>query len=252
MPKHRYFLEIAYNGSAFHGWQIQPNSLSVQQVMNECISTMLSHSVNCMGCGRTDAGVHARCFFLHFDTEKELDADFSFRLNAFLPKEIKILHFYKNPEKIHARWDAISRSYEYLVAKGKNPFLSGLAATIYEILDIAKMNEACKTLSKYNDFKTFSKGHNQHEHYLCDLLEAYWSETEELYIFRITANRFVRSMVRMITGTMVEIGKGKISLDEFRSIIESKDRSRSGMAMPACGLYLTQVVYPQGKLLLIK
>jgi tRNA pseudouridine38-40 synthase len=244
--KHRYFLEIAYNGSNYHGWQKQPGAISVQEVVNECISTLLGEQVSCIGCGRTDAGVHARKFILQFDTTKELNFDFAYKLNSFVPKDITVKKIYSLSRKIHARWDAIKRSYQYLITIGKDPFMKDLATISFEDPNIEIMNKACNILLEYNDFETFSKTHNSHNHYLCDLYEARWEKKDNLLIFTISANRFVRSMVRLIVGTMLMAGNEKISLDEFRSIIESKNRQKAGKAFPACGLYLTDVQYPEG------
>ena len=244
--KNRYFFEIAFNGSNYHGWQKQPNQITVQEVCNEKISVMLGEDINCHGCGRTDAGVHATKFLFHFDTPQLLDYNFAYKLNSFFPQDIKMLKMYGLKKRIHARYDALSRTYEYLISHGKSPFLPDMTASFHENFDMGLMNEACSILLKYNDFETFSKSNNSHSHYLCDLYEASWREEKELLIFRISANRFVRSMVRLIVGTLLEIGKQKISIEEFKVIIESKDRTKAGKSVPAYGLYLVDVAYPEG------
>lgn len=244
--KNRYFIEIAFNGTKYHGWQKQPGHISVQQVFNERISLMLGENINCNGCGRTDSGVHAAKFFFHFDTTHELNSDFAFKLNSFLPRDICVKKMFGMKKKIHARWDAIRRTYEYYLYRGKDPFRIDLVTNTWEKYNLQLMNEACRILMEYNDFECFSKSKNGQNHYLCDIFEANWREGNRLLVFRITANRFVRSMVRLVVGTMLDVGRERTSLDEFRRIIESRDRTKSGMAVPACGLYLVDVIYPEG------
>jgi tRNA pseudouridine38-40 synthase len=246
--KPRYFVHIAYNGNNYHGWQIQNGQISVQQTINEHLGIMLGEKVSCHGCGRTDAGVHARKYFFHFDTSAQLDAQFFYKLNAFLPKDIRVFKAYTPEPRIHARWDAMKRSYEYMVCLAKDPFMDGFAFQTHDSFDVDLMNMACTVLMEYNDFESFSKSNNNHNHYLCELFEAGWIQKDELLVFNISANRFVRSMVRLIVGTLLEVGRGKISIEEFREIIESKDRKKSKASVPACGLYLTDVVYPDGVL----
>ncbi|MBC8343773.1 MAG: tRNA pseudouridine(38-40) synthase TruA [Bacteroidetes bacterium] len=247
--KHRYFLKISFNGTNYHGWQCQADDISVQQVINEHISLMLREKVTSVGCGRTDAGVHAKNYMLHFNTSKQLDASFGWKLNNFLPKDIAVQEVYLNPDKLHARWDAGFRSYEYMISKNKDPFHINLLAYSFEKLNVNLMKEACRILLEYDDFESFCKGHNSHNHYKCDLMNASWTETEERYIFSIKANRFLRSMVRMIVGTMVDVGRKKTGLDEFRAIIEAKDRSKAGRVMPAKGLYFTGAGFSTDKLI---
>jgi len=243
--KNRYFLEIAFNGSNYHGWQRQPGQVTIQSVMAEHISTLLREELKVHGCGRTDAGVHARKFYLHFDTNQELNLDFRYKLDSFLPKDITAKKLYTLSKRIHARYDAIKRSYEYIISCGKDPFHVGMAVTYFEKFDIDLMNEACKVLLKYNDFESFSKTNNSHNHYLCNLFEAHWKNQENLLIFSITANRFLRSMVRLIVGTMLDVSRKKINIEKFRKIIEDKDRTKAGKAVYANGLYLVDVQYPE-------
>jgi len=250
--KNRYFLEIAFNGTHFHGWQIQPSAVTVQKVLNDHLSILLGEKVNCTGCGRTDAGVHARSYFCHFDVQKPLSDYFLHEINSFLPKDILVRNVFENKAKIHARWDALSRSYEYLISKGKNPFYTELAAVEYWELDLEAMNNACEILKKHVDFSTFSKTHSGSQHHLCDIKHAEWVESEEFYHFRITANRFVRGMVRLLTGTLLLVGKGKMSIEAFDEAISSKDRSKAGKSMPANGLYFTNAEFPDGALSVLK
>lgn len=244
----RYFLEISFNGSNYHGWQVQPGQITVQGELNRHISIILGEKVNCIGCGRTDAGVHARGFMLHFDTSETLDDQFRKKLNRFIHQDISVNKIFENKNRIHARYDAIERSYEYILSKGKDPFLLDMATITYESYHTGLMNEACKVLLEYEDFECFSKTHNSHKHYLCQLKSASWEETGGQYIFRITSNRFLRSMIRMLVGTMIQVGREKISLNEFREIIESKDRQRAGKSVHAAGLYFLSVQYPENKL----
>ena len=246
--KHRYFLNIAFRGSQYHGWQKQMHAISVQEVMATHISTILREELNVHGCGRTDAGVHARKFMLHFDSTQKLNAEFARNLNSFLPKDIAVRAMYKNTEKIHARYDALNRTYEYLITNKKHPFMIDQVATYYGEYDIDFLNKACEILLKYEDFESFSKTNNNHKHYLCSLEEAFWQKEEDILRFRITANRFVRSMVRLIVGTLLMVGEKKIDTEDFRKIIESKDRTKAGKSAPACGLYLVDVQYPEGRL----
>jgi len=248
--KTRYFLEIAYKGDNFHGWQIQPQLKTVQQVLNEHLSVLLGEKINCIGCGRTDAGVHARSYLCHFDVEKPLPENFHHEINSFLPKDILIKNIFLNKSRIHARWDALSRSYEYLICKGKNPFYNDFAAIEYNILNVELMNQACNVLMKYEDFSTFSKAHGGSQHNLCRIFEAKWTETDEFYKFQITANRFTRGMVRLICGTMVLVGKQKLTPEDFEKAILAKNRNLAGKSMPACGLYFTGAKYKDGFLIL--
>jgi len=244
--KLRYFLEISFNGGAYHGWQMQKDAITVQQVLSEYIGIQLGEPVKCEGCGRTDAGVHARKYLLHFDSEHQLTADFTGKLNSFLPADIRVNKIYRNLKKIHARWDALSRTYEYVISKGKDPFRQGLATVSYESFDIGLMNEACRLLMKYEDFTTFSKTKGSQKSALCKIIYAQWTEDSQSYVFRITANRFLRGMVRLLVGTLLQVGSGKISPEEFEAIIGARDRKLSGKSVAACGLYFTDVKFPDG------
>lgn len=241
----RYFIKLAYNGANYHGWQIQDNAHTVQQELNEKLSLILKEEINLVGCGRTDTGVHAKEFYAHFDTLHELDdlIELAFRLNGFLSDDIVIFEIFEVPVDFHARFDAKSRTYKYYISKQKDPFRIGQAYYYHAYLDIQKMNEACTFLFDYNDFTSFSKLHTQTKTNNCKILEAKWEEVNEQLIFIITADRFLRNMVRAIVGTLLEIGTGKLKVEDFKRIIEAKDRSEAGFSVPADGLFLKKLVY---------
>lgn len=240
-------MELSYNGRAYHGWQMQPGDRTVQETIEKALETLLRSKVPVVGCGRTDAGVHASQFFLHFDHFEEIDREkLKYRLNSILPDDIAISRVLKVKDDAHARFDAVSRSYEYRISKGKNPFLIGLAMQRSRLdLNLAKMNEAAAILKEYIDFQCFSRSRTDVKTYICRIDEAYWQEEDELLIFHVTANRFLRNMVRAIVGTMLEIGQGKKEIQDLRRIIESKDRTQAGASAKAEGLHLTRVSYPE-------
>lgn len=241
----RYFIEFSYNGKAYHGWQNQPNAISVQQVLEEALSKMLRTKIAVMGAGRTDAGVHASQMFAHFVAEDEFDMNaIVFKLNCYLPKDIAIHEIFQVKEKAHARFNAQSRTYKYRISNKKNPFSSDFAYHVYFTLDIEKMNEACKILLQYKDFQCFSKSNSDVKTYHCDIKEAFWKIENDEFIFTIKADRFLRNMVRAIVGTLIEIGLGKMEFNHLHNVIESKDRSEAGYSVPANGLYLTEIIYP--------
>lgn len=242
----RYFIELAYNGSKYHGWQNQPNAITVQSKLELALSTLLSDDIAVVGAGRTDTGVHAKHLVAHFNTEVNLKiSDLIYKLNSFLPNDIAIYSIYKVKPNVHARFDAVARTYHYYISTSKNPFLSGLAHEFYLPLDVDLMNEASKILLNYNDFQCFSKKHTDVKTYNCNIWKAEWTEKPNELIFEITADRFLRNMVRAIVGTMIDIGQGKITIEQLHNIIKSKDRSNAGFSAPACGLYLTKVTYPE-------
>jgi tRNA pseudouridine38-40 synthase len=241
----RYFIEFSYNGKAYHGWQNQPNAISVQQVLEEALSKMLRTKIVVMGAGRTDAGVHASQMFAHFEVTEEFDIDaIIFKLNCYLPKDIAIHQIYEVHQKAHARFNALSRTYHYRISNKKNVFNSDFAYHVYFSLDVEKMNEACDIILQYKDFQCFSKSNTDVKTYHCDIKEAYWKIENDEFIFTITADRFLRNMVRAIVGTLIEIGLGKMEVDKLHDIIKSKDRSEAGFSVPAQGLFLTEIVYP--------
>ena len=240
----RYFIHLSYNGKNYCGWQRQPHSLSVQEELEKAMSLLLREPIALVGAGRTDTGVHARNYFAHFDYTPPLPHNLVNKLNSFLPKEIAIKDIFSVSDSAHARFDATSRTYQYFISLEKNPFLYEQSYYLFQSLDISLMNEACKILFEFNDFQCFSKSNTDVKTYICELKEAHWREEEGLLIFRITADRFLRNMVRAIVGTMIEVGNKKISLTEFRSIIESKNRSKAGFSVPGNALFLEEITYP--------
>ena len=246
--KYRYFLKLAYNGSNYHGWQRQENAISVQQVLEEAVSTIFGEQIDITGAGRTDTGVHATEFFAHFVTTRRFRKDFLsenvFILNSFLPADIYVFDIYQVDTEFHASFSAHSRTYEYHIIRRKDPFLSELAWFVHGKLDVDRMNKAAAVLKDYRDFTSFSKLHTQVKTNNCELMAAGWEQKDHLLVFTIKADRFLRNMVRAIVGTLVDVGRGKINIDEFRQIIEAQDRSEAGLSVPAHGLYLVKIEYP--------
>ena len=241
----RYFIEIAYNGTQYSGWQIQPNAISVQHVLEGAMSTLLRKNVKLTGAGRTDAGVHARQLFAHFDLDEIEDtSDLIFRLNSFLPKDISIKNIIRVKDDSHARFHASEREYEYIIALKKDPFTQGFSYQLHQKPNMEAMNEAAKSLLDYQDFQCFSRSNTDVKTYHCIVKKAFWKEENDQLIFTIAADRFLRNMVRAIVGTLLNVGYGKTSIEEFHNIIASKDRVRAGASAPAEGLYLTKVSYP--------
>lgn len=241
----RYFIKLAYKGTNYFGWQYQPDAISVQETLNKALSTLLKTNIDILGAGRTDSGVHAKEMFAHFDYETEIDTQkIVHKLNSFLPKDIAIFDLIKVHNDAHARFDATKRTYEYHIHTKKNAFESDDSWYYSLPLDVEKMNEACKILFEYTDFECFSKTHTDVNTFNCKIFEANWKQNEDKLVFTIAADRFLRNMVRAIVGTMINIGSGKVSLNDFRKIIESKNRSKAGFSVPAHGLYLTKIEYP--------
>lgn len=241
----RYFIKLAYKGTNYFGWQYQPDAISVQETLNKALSTLLKTNIDILGAGRTDSGVHAKEMFAHFDYETEIDTQkIVYKLNSFLPKDIAIFDLIKVHDDAHARFDATKRTYEYHIHTKKNAFESNDSWYYSLPLDVEKMNEACKILFEYIDFECFSKTHTDVNTFNCKIFEANWKQNEDKLVFTIAADRFLRNMVRAIVGTMINIGSGKVSLNDFRKIIESKNRSKAGFSVPAHGLYLTKIEYP--------
>jgi tRNA pseudouridine38-40 synthase len=242
----RYFIELSYNGKAYHGWQNQPNAISVQQVLEEALSVLMQTKIEVVGAGRTDTGVHASQMFAHFDVEFEIDiSTLVYKLNAILPNDIAIHDMFRVKEDAHARFDAISRTYHYKISTSKNVFTNDFAYRFQLPLNVEKMNEACKILLRYKDFQCFSKSNTDVKTYHCNIEKAEWIEDHNGLTFTITADRFLRNMVRAIVGTMINIGLGKIQVKDLITIIGSKNRSEAGYSVPAHGLYLTQITYPE-------
>lgn len=241
----RYFLNIAYNGTAYHGWQSQENAHSVQQELEQCLSTLLRKQITVTGSGRTDTGVHARQQPVQVDLEDIGDHNkFIYRLNGILPKDIAVSAVKKVKPEAHARFDASERSYEYLIHRAKSPFLENLSYFYPKQLNIDLMNQAAFRLLGEQDFESFSKVKTEVNTFICTIKEARWEKQNDSLVFHVTANRFLRGMVRALVGTLLEVGLEKLTEQDFVNIIGSKDRRQAGRAVPAHGLYLTKVVYP--------
>nr|WP_315151463.1 tRNA pseudouridine(38-40) synthase TruA [uncultured Flavobacterium sp.] len=240
----RYFIKLAYNGTNYHGWQFQPNASSVQETMNKAFSVILNSEINLMGAGRTDTGVHAKEMYAHFDLEKPFDISNTIhKLNSFLPKDIVIYDIFTVADDAHTRFDATKRTYEYHINIFKDAFLLEQSWYFRQKLDLDLMNEAAGILLKHTDFQCFSKVNTDVNTFDCTIFEAQWNQENGKLIFTISANRFLRNMVRSIVGTLINIGLHKITLDDFESIIESKNRDKAGFSVPAHGLYLTKIEY---------
>lgn len=245
----RYFLELAYKGTNYHGWQIQPNAISVQEVINDRLSKLLREEINIVGAGRTDTGVHAKQMYAHFDTDREVDTQhLCHKLNSFLPKDISIRKVHRVVDDAHARFGASSRKYEYYLKIHKDPF-SSEGAFYYRFAvkpDMELMNEAAKIMMEYEDFECFSRAHSDVKTFICKITQAEWRrEDGDTLVFHIRADRFLRNMVRAVVGTLIEVGIGKLSLEDFRAVLESKNRSEAGTSAEAQGLYLVEVNYPK-------
>lgn len=249
--KQRYFIELAYDGTHYHGWQIQPNAVSVQEILNKALATILRQPVETVGCGRTDTGVHAKEFFAHFDAPLPPEGGANVQiesvpirgLNALLPYDIAVKNIFPVHEDAHARFDATLRSYQYHINFNKDPFLRGYSWLVRDVPDLELMNQAAANIMEYTDFSCFSKSNTQVKTNNCKISRAEWVRTEQGMVFHISADRFLRNMVRAIVGTLMMVGKHEMPPEALREIIESKNRSNAGMSVPACGLYLTEVKY---------
>lgn len=245
----RWFIELSYNGSAFSGWQRQLNASSVQQTIEEAISLIFQKPTEILGCGRTDSGVHAKSFFAHFDTEMSFEpVDLIFKLNSILNNDIGISRICSVDNELHARFDATLRTYKYFVLFEKNPFEIPFSHYIYGTKpDIEKMNLAAQLLLGEHDFSCFEKIGSDNSTSICKISHAKWTKNESGTVFEISANRFLRNMVRAITGTLLEVGLDDISMEKFKTILKSKDRSQAGPSAPAKGLFLWEITYPNLK-----
>ena len=241
----RYFIELAFKGTNYCGWQLQPNAITVQGVIEEKLSILLKQKIEIVGAGRTDTGVHALQYFAHFDIDTTIvdTKNLIYRLNRILPYDISIFSIFEVPENTHARFDATSRTYRYLIETNKNPFNHEFATFIPYKLNLEKMNLAAKILLSHNDFKSFSKTGSDNKTTICKVTQANWSINNSLTVFEITADRFLRNMVRAIVGTMIDVGKEKISIAEFENIINALDRKCTGESAEAKGLYLYKIEY---------
>ncbi|MBC7744587.1 MAG: tRNA pseudouridine(38-40) synthase TruA [Flavobacterium sp.] len=250
----RYFIEIAFNGTAYHGWQVQQNAVSVQEILNKALSVILRQNIETTGCGRTDTGVHATQLFAHFDLQEEVQPtthkpqpttyNFQASLNSLLPYEIAVRRIIEVADNAHARFDAVKRSYQYYIHFEKDPFRFGLSWLLRDKPDMELMNKAALIIMEYQDFSCFSKSNTQTFTNNCHITKAEWQNVDGGMIFYISADRFLRNMVRAIVGTLIQVGRKEISPEEVRKIILSKNRSNAGASVPACGLYLTSVEYP--------
>lgn len=244
----RFFITLSFKGSEYHGWQIQKNAQSVQSTLNSALSLILQTKIEVIGAGRTDTGVHAKFFVAHFDIQSKKFIfsyeDLIFKLNNFLPYDIAVHNIFEVKTDAHARFSAISRTYCYYISRNKNPFKNDFTYYLYGKLDVNKMNQAAALLLENKDFVSFSKSGSDNSSTLCDVTYAKWEEKNDMLIFTITANRFLRNMVRSIVGTLIDVGKGKVNITEFKKIINSKNRSNAGFSVPACGLFLENISYP--------
>ncbi len=246
----RYFIQLSYNGTSYHGWQRQPNAVTVQQTIEKALNTILRKPITIMGAGRTDTGVHATMMYAHMDWEGSAFAkadltNLTYKLNNLLPASIAIQRIFKVHDDAHTRFDALERSYIYKLSPTKNPFTENKVYYFRPELDFDKMNIAAQILLAYNDFECFSKAHTDVRTYLCDITKAQWEKVNSEWHFTITADRFLRNMVRAIVGTLVEIGRGKQSPEWIHEVLKSKNRAVAGASAPAHGLYLNKIKYPE-------
>ena len=241
----RYFIWLSYDGTNYHGWQVQPNGISVQGELQRVLSTLLRQEISITGAGRTDAGVHARVMAAHFEIEADIDCkQLAYKMNRMLPQDIVVDRIEEVSLDMHARFSATERTYHYYIHTRKDPFLRHFSCEIHYPLDFEAMNEAGRILTTYEDFGAFCKAHSDVKTTLCNVTRAEWIQTgDTTWYFVITANRFLRNMVRAVVGTLVDVGRGRLSLDEFRSVIEGKRRSDAGESMPGNALFLEDVKY---------
>lgn len=243
----RYFIYLAYDGTSYHGWQVQPNGVSVQECLTKALSILLRQPIEVVGAGRTDAGVHARLMVAHFDSSQMLDEMFmADKLNRLLPPDISVYRLRAVRPDAHARFDATSRTYRYYVTTAKMPFDRQYRCRLFSVPDFERMNEAAKILFDYTDFTSFSKLHTDVKTNNCRIIQARWENLDEVtWVFTIQADRFLRNMVRAVVGTLLEVGRGKLSVEGFRKVIEVKDRCRAGTSVPGCALFLEDITYPE-------
>ena len=241
----RYFIEFSYNGTNYHGWQKQPNASTVQEELTKCMSVLLKEEVELMGAGRTDTGVHAHQMFAHFDTLSTFNSEkIVTKLNSFLSNDILIYSIYKVKGDTHARFTATARTYKYFVSNKKDIFNPNLHLVLKD-LDLDKMNSSCSYLLGEQDFTSFSKVNTDTFTNNCDITKAVWTKEGDVFVFTISANRFLRNMVRSVVGTLLDVGIGKIKVEEVKKIIEKKDRCAAGTSVPAKALFLTEIKYPK-------
>ena len=241
----RYFITFSYDGTAYHGWQIQPHSVTVQEELQKALSTLMRKPMEVVGAGRTDTGVHARKMIAHFDHDEVLDcSQLVYKLNKLLPRDIAVQHVEPVADDMHARFSAKSRTYHYYVHLDKNPFLRSYSWQVYGNPDFELMNRAARVLMEYKDFTSFSKVNTDTKTNDCTITEARWDRVgEDQWRFTVTANRFLRNMVRAIVGTLMEVGRRRMTIEQLRSVIEAKDRCRAGDSVPGNALFMVEVLY---------
>lgn len=243
----RFVLELAYKGTHYHGWQLQPNALSIQQLLNRALTILFRQEVETVGAGRTDTGVHASCFVAHFDLLEVSNIRperVVFQLNALLPPDVVVYSFIPVAEEFHARYDAVSRTYHYFVTNKRTPFLSDYAHFTPVLPDAIRMNEACAILFDVEDFSSFCKSHSDNKTSICHLKTCHWVASGNYLVFTIEADRFLRNMVRAVVGTLLEVGYGKSNLELFGQVVRAKNRQAAGLSVPAKGLFLSGIRYP--------
>lgn len=242
----RYFLDISYNGTAYHGWQEQANAISVQEVLNNALSLILRRETKCVASGRTDTGVHAMQQMVHFDIDRALNQpEFQYKLNAVLPDDIAINDVRQVQEQAHTRFDAQTRSYQYFIHHHKSPFKKEVSYFFPHALDLDQIAAGCQIFEQWVDFESFSKVKTDVNHFDCTIYQARWSKEKEGYIFHVSANRFLRGMVRAMVGTLLDIGTGKLTPNQLTIILKQKDRKAAGRSVPPQGLFLSSVTYPE-------
>lgn len=242
----RYFIDISYDGSNYHGWQIQNNAKTVQGVLNEALSTILRVDISTIGSGRTDTGVHAIMQMVHFDCEKEIDVlQLASKLNSLLPYDISANRIQKVRADVSARFEAISRAYIYKIHQCKSPFKQGLSYHFHQDLDLDVMNVSCELIKEWKDFESMSKVKTEVNNFNCEIFAAHWEKQNDEIHFHVSANRFLRGMVRALVGTMLDVGLGRMAIEEFQAVLESRDRKKAGRSVPAHGLYLRDIIYPK-------
>lgn len=241
----RYFIFMSYDGSAYHGWQVQPNGNSVQAEIERALTTLLRKNIQVVGAGRTDTGVHARRMTAHFDADGSLDTvQLAYKLNRLLPKDISVYDVKPVDQSMHARFSATSRTYHYYIHTRKDPFLRSYSCELHYDLDFMSMNEAAAMLCEHEDFAAFCKSNSDVKTTFCKVMEARWvQDSPHSWHFVITANRFLRNMVRAVVGTLIDVGRGRLTLEEFRCVIENKKRTGAGESMPGHALFLEEVRY---------
>lgn len=241
----RYFVQLSYNGKNYHGWQIQPNALAVQQVLNEVFSRFFRQQISLTGAGRTDTGVHASFFMAHFDIKNSIEnpENAVFRLNGMLPRDIALQKIFPVSPDANSRFHALRRSYQYHIARQKDPFLSDFSHLFLRPLALEKMNQAAALLTQHSDFTSFAKLHGGSKTNLCKVVSAVWQEKNNQLIFSVKADRFLRNMVRALVGTLLEVGLEKLSVKGFEEVIMKHDRAAAGVSVPPQGLFLTHIEY---------